>query len=115
SSAMERVFFGISASWSDGVHRKNVIHRSRAVPLSVECDVEEAEGPQSGSDLVEHLEAKGAGQLGARDLNTGQIAVMPHAHLPEAEHVKSVLCLLNLGEIFWGDGVAVFDPGGEAG
>ncbi len=60
-------------------------------------------------------ERERAGQVVAGDFDAGEVAVVADADLGEAEGVEGVFGLLDLGEIFAGDGAAVLDARGEAG
>ncbi|MCU1224362.1 MAG: hypothetical protein JWQ42_2455 [Edaphobacter sp.] len=100
---------------SDGGGGEDVVHAAGAVALRVQGDVEEAEGAEGGGDAVEGFERERVREFGAGDLDAGEVAVVADTDLMEAEGVEGSFGLLDLGEVFAGDGAAVLDAGGEAG
>ena len=105
----------VAGGWGDGGGGEDFVHGAGAVALGVEGDVEEAEGAEGGGDAVEGFDGEGAGEFGAGDFDAGEVAVVADADLLEAEGVEGGFGLLDLAEIFAGDGAAVLDAGGEAG
>ncbi len=95
--------------------REDIVHTAGAVALRIERDIEEAEGLERGGDPVESFDGEGAGEFGAGDLDAGEVSVVANADLAEAEGVKRLFGLLDLGEVFASDGTAVLDARGEAG
>ena len=108
-------FCASARGWSDLSCGQYVVHAAGAVALGVKGDVEEAQGLESGGDAVEGFDGEGLRQFGAGDLDAGQLAVVADANLMEAEGAEGFFCLLDLGEVFAGDGAAVLDARGEAG
>src|SRR5665213_163551 len=90
---------------------QDVIHRAGAVALGVEGDVGEAERAQRGGDLVKGFDGQGMGEIGAGDLDAGEVAMMADADLKEAEGVQGVFGAFNLAEVFRRYSSAVFDAG----
>ena len=86
-----------------------MVHAAGAVAFGVEGDVEEAERLDGGGDCLEDGEEEGAGEIVTGDFDAGEVAVMADSDLGEAEGVEGGFGLLDLGEIFAGDGPAVFD------
>ncbi len=83
--------------------------------MGVERDVLEAEHLERGGDAVEDVEVKSARQVGAGDLDAGEVAVVPDADLGEAESMEVVFGAFDLGKGLGGDGTAVLDARGKAG
>ncbi len=91
-----------------------MIHRAGAVAFGVDSDVDESEWLDGGGDLCENREREGARKVFDGDFDAGDVAVVADSDLREAEGVEGGFGLLDLGEIFAGDGAAVFDARGEA-
>src|SRR6266851_10229295 len=106
---------GLASGGGDGGGGEDVVHAAGAVAFGVESDVKEAEGLDGGGDLFEDGEREGAGEILAGDFDAGEIAVVADADLGEAESVKGGFGVLDLREIFAGDGAAVLDARGQAG
>ena len=94
--------------------KKGLIHRAGAVAFGVDSDVEESEWLDGGGDLCENREREGARKVFDGDFDAGDVAVVADADLREAEGVKGGFGLLDLREVFAGDGPAVLDARGEA-
>jgi len=77
--------------------------------------VEETEGLDGSSDGFEDGQSESTRKVVARDLDSGQIAVVANADLRKTECVKSFFGLLDLSEIVARNGAAVLDAGGETG
>jgi hypothetical protein len=58
---------------------------------------------------VKHVNGKGAGQFGARNLNASQVTVVANAQFAEAQLAQAVLGSFYLLEDFAGYGATVLD------
>jgi hypothetical protein len=65
-------------------------------------------------NAAEHFHRQGARQLGARDLDTGKLAVMAHTKFAEAELAQTLFAALDLAEHFPVHGAAIFDARAQA-
>ena len=89
------------------------VHGAGAKAGAIERDVLVAGLFESGSEGVEHLDRESAGQLGAGNFDAGQVAVVAHAELAEAEVAQALFGALHLLEDFTGDSASVLDARGE--
>src|SRR6187402_1869914 len=99
----------------DGGGWKEVVHRARAVSVRVDRYEPKACGMDGGRDRLDRFDVEGAGKVFNGDLDAGEVVVCANANLVESEFVEGFLALLDLGEGFAGDSLAVLDARGEAG
>src|SRR5665213_3734562 len=57
----------------NGCDGQHVVHGAAAVALGIQRDVSEAERTERGGDAVEHVEGEGTREVGASDLDTGEL------------------------------------------
>jgi hypothetical protein len=104
---------------ADGGRREEIgeglIHGAGTVAFGVDGDIEEAKRTQGLGDAIEGVKIEDARKLGSRDFDAGEAAVVTDADLVEAKGMEGGFGLLDLGEIFAGDGSAVLDAGCKAG
>ena len=91
------VFGSASSRSHNSFDGQDVIHGAGAIALGVEGDVEEAERAERGGDAVEGFDGQGMRGIGAVDLDAGEVAVMAHADLGEAEGVQCCFGALDPG------------------
>ena len=86
----------------------------RAVSLNIQRNILEPQRPQRRRHRIQHLQRKRRPHLHARNLNSRQLAVMPHPHLPKPKLMQRGLRGLHLPQRLGCHRPPIFDPRREA-
>src|SRR5579864_1946921 len=88
---------------------KERVHRSRAEASEIERDKLKPKGLKNSAEFRCHFLVERARHLFSRNLDAGDVPVMPHSELPESKVPKRVLSLFDGGESFSCNRPAVLD------
>jgi hypothetical protein len=75
---------------------KHLVQAAAAESLQVDCHVLEAQGAKLSHDGGAEIGLDEAGDHGRRNLDAGNVAVVPHATFGESELPQQVLCARDL-------------------
>ena len=91
------------------------MERAGLEAAAIERDVLKADGLEALRDFLHGGNVEHGGHFVEGDFDAGDVAVMPHAELAQAEAAQEFLGLLDVAEGLGRDGKAVGDARGEAG